>query len=138
MLRKFKPLRPGATACIVAPAHGVAYQSQVKNTIDQAINIIEMHGLKPSIKYLSIDPGAHSSFNKIHFRFADTDAKRLQYLILALQDEDCDVIWAFKAGYGSMKLIEGLNQSQIPKTVKHFIGFSDITALHFFHHYQII
>ncbi len=63
---------------------------------------------------------------------ANTDEFRSNTLINALINNKSKVVWCWKGGYGSSKLIPDLLKIKKPSDEKVFIGFSDITALHIF------
>ena len=60
---------------------------------------------------------------------AGTDEQRCQQLIEAWNDPDSVAIACARGGYGSMRLLEKLDWSQLSDRPKWLIGFSDITAL---------
>lgn len=61
---------------------------------------------------------------------AGSDAQRLQDLHDAFSDPDIDAILCMRGGYGSMRLLDGLDFELIRQNPKPLIGYSDITALH--------
>lgn len=64
---------------------------------------------------------------------ANSDKQRFLFLKDAfLSPSKNTIIWSLRGGYGSARLINGLEKLKKPKTEKIFIGFSDITALHLF------
>jgi muramoyltetrapeptide carboxypeptidase len=71
--------------------------------------------------------------------YVNTDQVRAETLIAALKDDKVDYLWFIKGGGGALNLIPELykNKDEIktakPKTI---IGFSDVTAVHYFvNHY---
>lgn len=50
----------------------------------------------------------------------------------ALLAEDSNIVWCLRGGYGSFKLLPFLSNIKKPKNRKLLIGYSDITALHYF------
>ena len=69
----------------------------------------------------------------------EDDYKRSTMLKEALLNDDNDVLWALRGGYGSAKVVEILYDDQDfllkmrqKKTVPKVIGYCDITALHLF------
>lgn len=60
--------------------------------------------------------------------FAGTDQRRLQELLIALNDAEAKAIWCARGGYGASRLLSGIQPDQVPNKV--LIGFSDITVLH--------
>lgn len=63
-------------------------------------------------------------------QFAGADALRLQDLQHMLDDETLDAILIARGGYGTVRLLDGLNFEQFRKKPKWIIGYSDVTALH--------
>ena len=58
--------------------------------------------------------------------------QRFTCLIEALNNDNFDIIWSLRGGYGSAQIIDDLLNSPKPKKEKIFIGYSDVTALHLF------
>ncbi|HVA57927.1 MAG: LD-carboxypeptidase [Gemmatimonadaceae bacterium] len=61
---------------------------------------------------------------------AGTDQQRLDDLNAALRDDSIDGIWCVRGGYGSMRLLEGIEYSALRRRPRALMGYSDITALH--------
>ncbi|QBF28643.1 LD-carboxypeptidase [Pseudomonas tructae] len=61
---------------------------------------------------------------------AGTDAQRLQDLHDAFAASDVDAIICLRGGYGSMRLLEGIDFELLRRHPKPLVGYSDITALH--------
>ncbi|GAC1514710.1 MAG: LD-carboxypeptidase [Gemmatimonadaceae bacterium] len=61
---------------------------------------------------------------------AGDDADRLRDLNWALAADPVDGIWCLRGGYGTMRLLDGVDYAAIRRRPKPLIGFSDITALH--------
>ena len=64
--------------------------------------------------------------------FAGEDASRKSDLQWALNHPYAKAIWCFRGGYGTVRLIEGLNPIGFLNNPKWLIGFSDVTVLHSF------
>lgn len=64
--------------------------------------------------------------------FSNTELKRSEFLMNALMDDDVDVIWCLRGGYGSLPLLKYLKYMSKPKRHKTIVGLSDITSLHLF------
>ena len=62
--------------------------------------------------------------------FAGSDQRRLSELNAAIADPEVDAILCARGGYGTTRLLPGINLSQVAQSNKMVIGFSDITALH--------
>ncbi len=64
---------------------------------------------------------------------ANTDEMRLAQLKAVLYDpRPNQIIWCLRGGYGSARLIDGLQDLKPPLHEKMVIGYSDLTALHLF------
>jgi muramoyltetrapeptide carboxypeptidase len=61
--------------------------------------------------------------------FAGTDRERADELMEMFSREDVDGIWCVRGGYGSIRILDLLDYTQIKKNSKVFMGYSDITAL---------
>jgi muramoyltetrapeptide carboxypeptidase len=61
-------------------------------------------------------------------QLAGSDAVREKALAAALADEELDVVWAARGGYGALRLLDRLAKRPAPKA-KVFVGYSDITAI---------
>ncbi len=62
--------------------------------------------------------------------FAGTDAERTEDLQKALDDPSVKAIWASRGGYGTVRVVDGLDFEGFRQHPKWIIGFSDITVLH--------
>lgn len=61
---------------------------------------------------------------------AGSDAQRLEDLHDAFADPGVDAIICMRGGYGSMRLLDGIDFALLARQRKPLIGYSDITALH--------
>ena len=61
---------------------------------------------------------------------AGSDAVRLRDLHDAFADESVDAIFCLRGGYGSPRLLAGIDFALLRRNPKPFVGYSDITALH--------
>jgi muramoyltetrapeptide carboxypeptidase LdcA involved in peptidoglycan recycling len=106
---------------IIAPASG---HNEAYNIISEACEWIEQYK-EFDVTYnedifAETNPPFYSNIRD--YRYRD--------LYEALVDDDVDIIWCFRGGYGSMELIDEKLLALQPQN-KILIGFSDITALHF-------
>ncbi len=62
-------------------------------------------------------------------QYAGTDAQRLADLQTMLDDPSIKAILCSRGGYGSLRIIDGLDWKGMKKNPKWLIGFSDITTL---------
>ena len=62
--------------------------------------------------------------------FAGSDQRRLNELNAAIADPGVDAILCARGGYGTTRLLPGIDPTQVAEANKMIVGFSDITALH--------
>ena len=62
--------------------------------------------------------------------FAGSDQRRLNELNAAITDPAIDAILCARGGYGTTRILPGIDPSQVEQANKLIVGFSDITALH--------
>ena len=71
-----------------------------------------------------------------HRFWAGTDKERAQDFLDELDRTDTTGIWCARGGYGATRILEALDQAQVPDRLranpKLLIGYSDITALHLY------
>lgn len=61
---------------------------------------------------------------------AGSDKVRLRDLHAAFADPDIDAIFCLRGGYGTPRLLDGVDFALLAANPKPFVGYSDITALH--------
>ncbi len=90
--------------------------------------------LQPAFRILRDDWGLEvvegRTLTSSHFQFAGDDATRLLDLQQLLDDPTISAIFSVRGGYGSYRLLDGLNFTNFRQSPKWVVGFSDITALH--------
>jgi muramoyltetrapeptide carboxypeptidase len=64
------------------------------------------------------------------FTFGGTDAERLQDLQQMMDDPSVKAIMSARGGYGTVRIIDGLDFKKFVTHPKWIIGFSDVTVLH--------
>ena len=69
---------------------------------------------------------------KVEGIFAGSDRDRNHDLQWAFDHPTAKVIWCYRGGYGSVRLLENINPSRFLEKPKWIMGFSDITFLHSF------
>lgn len=93
--------------------------------IKQSIEYVKLLGLTPRYnKQLLIKPKA--------LLCSQTVLQKEAEFKKVLQLKDSNIIWCLRGGYGSLKLLPFLSKLKKPKKKKILIGYSDITALHYF------
>ncbi len=61
---------------------------------------------------------------------AGSDARRVDELHAALDDDSVDAIACARGGYGAMRLLPSIDLALVIRAKKLLVGFSDVTALH--------
>ena len=110
-------LSAGARVALVAPAGPLRDQQEVERAIDNARSL----GWDTTVS-------AHASGRTGYF--SGSDAERLDDFNGALRDDRVDGIWCLRGGYGSMRLLRGIDYAALRRHPRALIGYSDITALH--------
>jgi muramoyltetrapeptide carboxypeptidase len=113
---KPKGLRKGDCIGILSPA-----SPPDKKKLKQGIKYIESSGFR--IKMFA--PKRRTGY------FSGTDDERAEQINKAFIDEEVDAIICSRGGYGSMRILEKVDYTNILSHPKLLVGFSDITALHF-------
>jgi muramoyltetrapeptide carboxypeptidase len=108
-------LKPGDRVRIVAPA----YPGDAR--LDRGTEILESFGLV-------VELGDH--VYDTHGYLAGTDADRLADLNAAFRDPGVRCVFGARGGYGTQRIIDGLDVKAVRRDPKVFIGFSDLTVLH--------
>lgn len=110
-------LSPGARVALVAPAGVLRGERDVAQAVENALGL----GWEPVV-------GANV-LGRLGYLAGD-DESRLADFQAALRDPAIDGIWCLRGGYGSMRILAGLDLEAARSRPRAFIGFSDITALH--------
>jgi muramoyltetrapeptide carboxypeptidase len=111
------PLVAGSRVALVAPAGPLRGEIDVR----RAIETTRAMGWEAVV-------GAHAGERSSYL--AGIDQHRLDDLNRAAADDSIDAIWCIRGGYGSMRLLDGLDYDAWRKRPRALIGYSDITALH--------
>jgi muramoyltetrapeptide carboxypeptidase len=114
MLRP-ESMKEGDTVAIVSTARKVSPAE-----IQPAINILAAWGLKTMLG---------KNLFKQQNQLAGTDEERLADFQNALDDKNVKAILFARGGYGTIRIIDGVNWSEFQKNPKWLIGFSDITVI---------
>lgn len=111
-------LKKGDIIGIAAPARKVSRQE-----MELPFAMLEKAGfrIKPS-------PNLFGAYHQ----FSGTDAERISDVQHLLDDRDVKAIIAARGGYGTLRLIDGLDFRNFKKNPKWICGFSDITVFHSF------
>ena len=114
-----RALRPGARAALVAPAGPL--QPEV---LGRAAGRCRALGLEPVV---------YPAATRRQGYLAGSDAERLADLQAAFDDPRTDAVWALRGGYGTLRILDGLDLARQRSDPIPFIGFSDNTNLHALH-----
>jgi len=109
-------LRKGDKVAIVSPARSITFEE-----VFPAMKLFQKWGLEVVL-------GTHV-FGK-HHQFSGTDEQRRQDLQQMLDDPSIRAIIATRGGYGTVRIIDGLDFTTFSKRPKWIVGYSDITVLH--------
>jgi muramoyltetrapeptide carboxypeptidase len=112
----FRALQPGSLVGIIAPA-GPATPEHLL----QVPPLFARQALR-----VRLYPGCHHHEGYL----AGPDAQRLADLHAAFDDDEVQAIVCLRGGYGSMRLLDGVDVGLIQRKPKLLVGYSDITALH--------
>ena len=113
---KGKKLEKGDTIGLIGLANSVS-----KDKILKTKEKIEKLGYKVKL-------GKH--IFESWYSFAGKDENRLFDLNNFFEDVEVDAILCIRGGYGSIRIVEGLNFEMIKRNPKIFVGYSDITTIH--------
>ncbi|MBZ4188268.1 S66 peptidase family protein [Niabella beijingensis] len=109
-------LKPGDMIGITSPAGFI-----MREGIIPAATLMQQWGFKIRVGY---------TIGKRDFTFGGTDAERREDLQQLLDDPAVKAIMCARGGYGSVRIVDGLNWDRFKANPKWLIGFSDITVLH--------
>ena len=109
-------LNPGDLVYISAPA-----KLMDPTAISYAKNLLEEKGFKVLLSKNCLGN---------HYYFSGTDEERMLDLQFGIDHPDVRAILCARGGYGSIRLVDGINWANILREPKWVIGFSDITVFH--------
>jgi muramoyltetrapeptide carboxypeptidase len=112
-------LQPGDTIAIVAPASTVEHRLG----LDRGIAALERMGFHARFQERIFDSSRY---------LAGSDEDRAEEFMHAFEDPSVQAVMALRGGYGCSRLIPRLLERRMRPRPKVFMGFSDITTLHFF------
>lgn len=111
-------LKSGDTIGIIAPSRKIS-----REALQPAVELFITWGLKvKSGKNLFADDN----------QFAGSDEQRRHDLQEMLDDPEVNAIICARGGYGTIRIMEGINTAGLKAHPKWIIGYSDITVLHSF------
>ena len=89
--------------------------------IEHGLAVLRSWGLEPVI--------GKNTFNEYGF-LAGTDKERLADLQQMLDDDSIKAIFFTKGGYGTLRIVDGIDWTKFRHNPKWLVGYSDITLLH--------
>ena len=116
-----KPIRPGGTIAIVAPAG----PENTTKYLQEAVCLLQELGY-----HVYIAGSCLTSCSS--YLAGESDEHRAEDLMMMFADDSIDAILCMRGGYGSNRLIPYFEKAKFKfsKYPKPFIGYSDITYLH--------
>lgn len=108
-------LVPGDEVLVISPSSHPTTDLWI-----QGIEVLEAWGLK-------VHRGKH--YLSAYEGFGGTDEERLEDLQVGLNDPNIKAIFPIRGGYGASRLLDSLDFSEMKRSSKWMVGFSDITAL---------
>lgn len=109
-------LKPGDMIGITSPA---GYTT--REGIIPAATLLQQWGYKIRVGF---------TIGRRNHTFGGTDAERLSDMQALLDDPQIKAIMCARGGYGSVRIVDGLNWEKFKAKPKWIIGFSDVTVLH--------
>ncbi len=85
------------------------------------LNLLESWGLQPVLG---------KTINAVDHQYAGSDALRRKDLQQMLDTPEIKTVWCAKGGYGTVRIIDGINFETFRKSPKWIVGYSDATVLH--------
>lgn len=109
-------LSPGDKVRIVSTARKIS-----KAEVRPAVTLLEQWGLE-------VELGQHL-FDEAD-QYAGSDINRLADLNDAIEDPDVKAVIAARGGYGTIRIVDGVNFEAIMEQPKWVVGYSDLTVMH--------
>ncbi|MEI6123834.1 MAG: LD-carboxypeptidase [Bacteroidota bacterium] len=116
-------LKKGDTIGLAAPARKIS-----RLELQAAINLFESWGLNTVF--------AENLFEN-HHQYAGTDSQRVAGMQQLMDEPSVKAILCARGGYGTVRMVDGLDFSRFRETPKWIAGYSDITVLHAHIHQQL-
>lgn len=116
-------LKPGDTIGIIAPSRKIS-----RETLQPAVELFKSWGLK-----VKLGKNLFAEDNQ----FAGTDEQRRHDFQEMLDDRDVNAIICARGGYGTIRIMDGLNLDGLKLYPKWIIGYSDITVFHSYFHINL-
>ena len=108
-------LSPGDRIGVAAPGGPVRRES-----VERGMAYLAARGFRPV---------AGRSLERRHAYLAGEDHERLDDLNQLIADPDIRAVWFARGGYGSARIVQGVDFAALRRSPKALIGYSDITVL---------
>jgi len=108
-------LKKGDKIAITCPA------KKLPNPMTDAVNLLESWGLEVVLG---------ETVNASYHQFAGDDELRAKDLQRFIDDDNVKAIIAARGGYGTIRIIDHVDFSNLARKPKWVVGFSDITIIH--------
>ncbi|GEQ85065.1 peptidase S66 [Patiriisocius marinistellae] len=109
-------LKKGDTVAIVSTARKIT-----KLELQPAIELLKSWGLNVKVG---------KTIGAQDHQYAGNDTLRTADFQTALNDKKVNAIWCARGGYGTIRMVDGINFSGFLNNPKWIIGYSDVTILH--------
>ncbi len=109
-------LKQGDTVAIVSPARSITFEE-----VHPAIRFFTRNGFEAVM--------GHHIFSRSN-QFAGTDDQRRRDLQMMLDDDRVAAIVCSRGGYGTVRIVDGLDFTGFLRRPKWIVGYSDATVLH--------
>lgn len=108
-------LNPGDRIGVAAPGGPIR-----RERVDRGMAYLEARGFHPV---------AGRNLGRRHAYLAGEDHERLDDLNRLIADPDVRAVWFARGGYGSARIVQGVDFAALRRSPKTLIGYSDITVL---------
>lgn len=118
---KIRPVRPGASVAIIAPASPLKADSIADNVLERGVD---------EIRRLGFVPVYDDRIKAQRGYLAGSAEIRASSIADAVRDPAIDAMIALRGGFGSAHLLPLIDTDDWAKSRKAMIGYSDVTSLH--------
>lgn len=109
-------LKPGDTIALTATARSITAEQ-----IAPAVHELEAAGYKVLID---------EHLFRVHHQFGGTDTERAEFFNTMLLNSEVKALWNVRGGYGTGRMVDGIDFELLRRHPKWLIGFSDYTVIH--------
>ncbi len=114
------PLEPGSVVAVVAPSGPIRAEQ-----LERGVALLRSWEL-----LVKLGPNTAGVHDQLRY-LSGTDRDRAAELTAAWSDPEVTAVWAGRGGYGAQRMIDLIDFDALRTAgPKHFLGFSDTTALH--------